>query len=426
MHITPELNERLVRVGPGTPMGEVFRRYWVPACLSEEIAEPDSPPIRVRILGEDLVAFRDSSGEVGLVAAYCAHRLAPLFYGRNEECGLRCVYHGWKFDTQGNCVDMPSEPPYSKFRLRVSIKAYPTYEAGKMIWTYMGPTREMPAPPNYEWLHCPGDYLRVSKSGEHCNWLQATEGGIDTAHSSFLHNNDLTAPGLRQRDPHPTLEVDDQPWGFTYGSLRNISDDQTFVRVYQYFMPAQSHLAGMVNGATGAPTKHPHVGGHVWVPIDDENTWVYNRSYHLQEGDPYDPEEWPDTGERPGEGYRRIPGTYWLLRNKSNDYLVDREVQRTKTFSGIEGVNTQDFALQSALGGGYIVDRSLEALGSSDNAIQACRRLLAEALDDVEAGRPPRGSDPETHNLHHAAEAIIPRGAPWRDLTKDLVLSNWV
>lgn len=425
MHITPELNERLVRVGPGTPMGEVFRRYWIPACLSEEVPEPDSPPARVRLLGEDLVCFRDSAGDIGLLSAYCAHRLAPLFYGRNEECGLRCVYHGWKFDTTGACVDMPSEPPYSKFKLRVNVQSYPTYEAGKIVWTYMGPTAEMPPPPNYEWLHCPPDYLRVSKTGEHCNYLQAVEGGIDTAHSSFLHNNDLTAPGLRQLDTHPGLEVDFQPWGFTYGSLRNISDDQTFVRVYQFFMPNQSYLGGMIDGATGKPSKHPNVSGHVWVPIDDETTFVYNRSYHLNDGDPYDPEEWPDTGTRPGEGYRRIPGTYWLVRNKSNDYLIDRDVQRTQTFSGIEGVNTQDFALQSALGGGYIVDRSKEALGSTDRAIQACRRLLLEAADDVESGRPPRGSDPETHNLTHSAEAIIPRGAPWRDLTKDLVLPNW-
>src|SRR5665213_1717285 len=216
-------------------MGEVLRRYWMPAGLASEIAEPDSPPIRVRLLGEDLVAFRDSSGEVGLVAAYCAHRLAPLFYGRNEECGLRCVYHGWKFDTQGTCVDMPSEPPYSKFRLRVSIKAYPTYEAGGMIWTYMGPTESMPAPPDYEWLRAPlGRYLRVSKNGVHCNFLQGIEGGIDTAHASFLHNNDITdLQKLTNIDTRPTLEVEITDFGFMYAGIRNVSDDQSYVRLYQ-------------------------------------------------------------------------------------------------------------------------------------------------------------------------------------------------
>jgi phthalate 4,5-dioxygenase len=427
MHITKELNERLTQTGPGTPMGEVFRRYWLPALLSEEVPEPDSPPVRVRILGEDLVAFRDSSGEVGLVAAYCAHRLAPLFYGRNEECGIRCVYHGWKFDTQGNCVDMPSEPPYSKFRLRVSIKAYPTYEAGSIVWTYMGPTREMPAPPDYEWLRAPAEYVHVTKSGEHCNYLQAIEGGIDTAHSSFAHNNDIKdTTALRTRDPHPTLEVDEQPWGFTYGSIRNISEDTSYVRVYQFMMPCQSFLAGMVEWYTGAPSPHPMVAGHLWVPIDDENVFVYNRHYHVNEGDPIDPEKVDKSDHGLGRGKEDfIPGTYWLKQNKSNDYKVDRQLQRESTFTGIRGLNTQDFALQSALGGGYIEPRWLEALGSTDAAIQACRRLLLEAADDVEAGRTPRGTDPAVQGTHRACEMLIPRGAPWRDLTKEMVLATW-
>ncbi|MBO0893202.1 MAG: Rieske 2Fe-2S domain-containing protein, partial [Acidimicrobiales bacterium] len=248
MHITRELNERLVRTGAGTPMGEVFRRYWLPACLSEEIPEPDCPPVRVRLLGEDLLAFRDSAGAIGLVSAYCAHRLAPLFYGRNEECGLRCVYHGWKYDTTGACIDMPSEPPYSRLRLRVSITAYPTYEAGQVVFAYLGPTNEMPPPPDYEWLRVPEGHLWVSKTSEPCNYLQAVEGGIDTAHSSFAHNNDLSnTRTLRSLDPHPTLEVDEQPWGFTYGSIRNITDDRSYLRVYQFLMPNQQMRANLVD-----------------------------------------------------------------------------------------------------------------------------------------------------------------------------------
>ncbi len=430
MHITPELNERLVRVGPGTPMGEVFRRYWLPALLSEEIAEPDSAPIRVRILGEDLVAFRDSSGEVGLVAAYCAHRLAPLFYGRNEECGLRCVYHGWKFDTQGNCVDMPSEPPYSKFRLRVSIKAYPVYEAGGVVWSYMGPTREMPAPPDYEWMRVPSTHLGVSKTGEHCNYLQAIEGGIDTAHISFAHNNDLSnSRALARMDTHPQLEVDEQPWGFTYAGIRSVADDLQYVRVYQFVMPNQQMRPTILNGAAGATGERnrcPTINGHLWVPIDDENTCVYNWKYSVDEAIGFTAEEF-DRGEhaagRGAEDY--IPGTWWLKSNKSNDYRVDREVQRTRTFTGIAGVNTQDFALQSALGGGPIVDRSGEALGSTDRAIQACRRLLLAAADDVEAGRVAPGSDPEVSRGIRSSEALIPIGVPWRDATKEIVQAVW-
>src|SRR5580658_9790204 len=169
MHITEEMNERLTRVGPGTPMGEVFRRYWIPACLSEEIPEPDCPPIRVRMLCEDLVAFRDSSGEVGLVEAYCAHRRAPLFFGRNEECGLRCVYHGWKFDVDGACVDLPSEPADSPLKQGAAIKAYPAVERGGMVWAYLGPPRLRPPEPDYEWTRAPATHRAVSKTLQSSN-----------------------------------------------------------------------------------------------------------------------------------------------------------------------------------------------------------------------------------------------------------------
>ena len=424
MHITQELNKRLTEVGPGTPMGEVLRRYWIPACLSEEIPVADGAPVRVRLLGEDLVAFRDSANEIGLVEAYCAHRRAPLFYGRNEECGLRCVYHGWKFDTQGACVDMPSEPPYSKFRLRVAIKAYPTYEAGGVIWAYMGPTQEMPAPPDYEWLRVPATHRGVSKTGEHANWLQCLEGGIDTAHSSFAHNNDITNKSLlRSLDPHPTLEVDKSDYGFRYGSIRNISDEQSYIRVYQYMLPAQQLRASFFDTA-GTPKPHRTLEGHMWVPIDDENTYVYNMHYASTDEHPVSREEflaWEKyTGRHPDDF---IPGTYWLKRNPSNDYLVDREVQRTKTYTGIAGVNTQDFALQEGMGG--IVRRDIEALGSTDRAISACRELLLEACDEVEAGRSPKGSDPDAYREIRAGETIIPRGVPWRDAVKDLLVTNW-
>jgi phthalate 4,5-dioxygenase oxygenase subunit len=424
MHITKDLNERLTRTGPGTDMGEVFRSYWIPACLTEEIPVADGPPVRVRLLGEDLVAFRDSSGEVGLVEAYCAHRRAPLFYGRNEECGLRCVYHGWKFDAQGACVDMPSEPPYSKFRLRVAIAAYPTYEAGGIVWTYMGPTREMPAPPDYEWLRAPSTHRRVSKTGEHANFLQCIEGGIDTAHSSFAHNNDITNPNmLRTLDPHPTLEVDETDYGFRYGSIRNVSEDQSYIRVYQFFMPNQQMRAFMMD-FDGKMNDVPSIDGHIWVPIDDENCYVYNWKYAASDATPISDDEWHRfehmTGRAPED---RITGTYWLKQNPSNDYLIDREIQRTKTFTGIAGVNTQDFALQEGMGG--IVRRDLEALGSTDRAIQSCRELLLEAADAVAHGRNLRGTDPEAYAGVRASEALIPRGAQWRDAMKDALIATW-
>ncbi len=424
MRITVEQNERLTRVGAGTAMGEVFRRYWLPACLAEEVAEPDCPPVRVRLLGEDLVAFRDTAGEIGLVDAYCAHRRAPLFYGRNEECGLRCVYHGWKYDTLGNCVDMPSEPPYSKFRLRVSISAYPTWEAGGIVWAYLGPQQLMPPPPEYEWLRVPATHVRVSKTGEQCNYLQAIEGGIDTAHSSFAHNNDLSNPRLlRNLDTHPRLEVDLTGYGFRYASLRNISDDVTYLRVYQFIMPFQQ-MRGWLVDFEGNRASLPAVHGHVWVPADDETTWVYNWMYAAEADTPISDEFWASQESRMGRGVEHyLPGTYWLKAAPDNDFFIDRQVQRTKTFTGIPGINTQDFALQTGMG--PVVDRSREALGSTDAAIQAARRLLVQAMDQVAAGQSPPGTEPEPYRDVRAADLLIPRGANWQDASKDATAARW-
>lgn len=424
MRISPEVNNTLTQVGPGTPMGNVFRRYWIPACLASELPEPDGPPIRVRLLGEDLVAFRDSAGEVGLVDAYCAHRRAPLFYGRNEECGLRCVFHGWKYDVNGNCVDMPSEPPYSKFRLRVSITAYPTWEAGGILWTYMGPEEYMPPPPDYEWLRAPTSHVRVSKTGEDCNFLQAIEGGIDTAHSSFTHNNDLSNKRLlRGLDTHPTLEVDITEYGFRYASIRNISDDDVYLRVYQFLLPCHQMRGGLLTHE-GAPHEVPAIRGHLWVPIDDEHTFVYNFMYSAGPDHPISDEFWIRQETRGGRGPDEfIPGTPWLKRNPSNDFLIDREVQRTKTYTGIEGTNTQDYAIQTGMG--PIVDRSKEALGSTDRAIQAARRLLLQAVADVEAGTPLKGTEPESYSMVRAADMIVAKGSDWREVAADRLVAAW-
>jgi phthalate 4,5-dioxygenase oxygenase subunit len=424
MRITHEMNERLTRVSEGTPMGDVLRRYWIPACLSEELAEPDGEPVRVMLLGEELVAFRDSAGEIGLVDAYCAHRRAPMFFGRNEECGLRCVFHGWKYDVLGNCVDMPSEPPYSKFRLRVSIKAYPTYEAAGIVWTYMGPTEQMPAPPDYEWMRAPETHRRVSKTGEECNYLQAMEGGIDTVHSSFAHNNDLQdARRLRSRSTNPTLEVEENDFGFRYASIRNVGTDESYVRVYAWTMPIQQMRAALLD-QNGEPAKVPTIRGHLWVPIDDNRTYVYNWIYAADEAVPLTDEWYENLEARSGRGEQHfIDGSYWLKANLSNDFFVDREVQRTKTFTGIQGVNTQDFAIQSAMG--PIVDRSKEALGSTDRAISSARRLLLEAADRVERDEPLRGTDPDDYRLVRPGDFMMLPDADWRDVAKDMTQAVW-
>jgi len=420
MRITREQNERLTRVEGDAPMGQVFRRYWIPAVLSEEVPEPDCPPVRVRLLGEDLVAFRDSNGEVGLLDAYCSHRRAPLFYGRNEECGLRCVYHGWKFDVNGNCLDTPSEEPGARLRFGAGIKAYPVYEAGGIVWTYMGPVDTMPEPPDYEWLRAPETHRGVSKTNEACNFLQAIEGGIDTAHSSFAHNNDLSnTKSLRALDRHPKLEVDLQPHGFTYASLRRIGGGRRYLRVYQFAMPFMQIRSVLLSWhGQGEDAEYPALHGHIWVPIDDHNIAIYNFAYSARPEQPM-PEGWfAEHEDEMGRGPQDFkPGTYWLVREPENDFMIDRKVQRTRTFTGIEGVNTQDFAIQTGMD--RIVDRSQEALGSTDLAISTARKLLLEATNRVERGEPMVGADPEDHRNTRAADLLMAEGDAWREVSKD-------
>ncbi|HEV8020638.1 MAG TPA: Rieske 2Fe-2S domain-containing protein [Candidatus Lustribacter sp.] len=412
--LTAEENERLTRVGPGTPMGALMRRYWQPALLSEELPQPDCPPVRVRLLGEDLVAFRDTSGGVGLVDAYCPHRRAPMFFGRNEECGLRCVYHGWKFDRTGACVDMPSEPPDSLFKTKVRIAAYPTHEAGGMIWAYFGPPELQPPAPDYELLRAPETHRHVSKTFESANWLQALEGGIDTAHSSFVHNQDIHNKNLlRNADTAPRLEVEKTPYGFRYAGIRSRNADEDYVRVYHYLMPAQQ-LRGGVTDAAGGKKTVPSLHGHVWVPIDDEHTWTFNWLYSYDPAIPLGHDNAIAHEIYSGRGPDDyIPGTYRLKRNPDNDYLIDRELQRNKTYTGIKGINTQDYALQEGMG--PICDRTNEHLGTSDRAIIAARQLLFEALDAVERGEAPRGTNPEDYKQVRPVDMQIPSGSRWQE-----------
>jgi phenylpropionate dioxygenase-like ring-hydroxylating dioxygenase large terminal subunit len=401
-------------------MGTLMRRYWQPALLSEELPERDGAPVRVRLLGEDLVAFRDSEGKIGLVDAFCPHRRAPMFFGRNEECGLRCVYHGWKFDRTGACVDMPSEPPDSLFKSKVSIAAYPTYEAGDMIWAYLGPAELQPPLPDYELLRAPGTHRHVSKTFEHANWLQALEGGIDTSHSSFAHNQDITNKRLlRNADTAPRLEVEKTAYGFRYAGIRSL-ESEDYVRVYHYVMPAQQ-LRGGVTDWGGGIKAVPALHGHLWVPIDDEHTWTFNWLYAYDPAVPITHEHAIAYETHSGRGPADfVPGTYRLQRTLENDYLIDRELQRTKTFTGITGINTQDFALQEGMG--PITDRTNEHLGTSDRAIIAARQLLFEALDDIEHGKPPRGTNPADYSMVRPVDLQITAGSCWQEaLAPELV-----
>ena len=276
-----EENELLTRIGPDTPMGETLRRYWMPALLSWELAEPDSPPVRVKLLGEDLVAFRDSSGRVGLLGELCPHRRASLWLGRNEENGLRCAYHGWKYDVTGQCIDQMNEPV--SFASRIRAAAYPTHERGGVIWAYLGPTGQQPPFPDFEYLRAADTHRSVTKVLEECNWMQALEGGIDTSHAPILHRaltgdsgagNPITSPFVRSSAP--VLELDPTDYGYRYYGVRNLDQADLYVRGYHFVMPFTQIRPNQV-GRGGPPGTT--ISGHHWVPMDDHNCMVWNWTY---------------------------------------------------------------------------------------------------------------------------------------------------
>jgi len=410
-----EDNERVTRVGRGTPMGEAMRRYWIPALLAWELPEPDCPPVRVKLLGEELVAFRDTRGRIGLLDERCPHRQASLFLGRNEDCGLRCVYHGWKFDVDGRCVDMMNEPEELRFEHKIRTGAYPTVEAGGIIWVYLGPAERRPAPPHFAWTQAPPSHRHVSKVIQESNWLQGLEGGIDTSHVPILHRTlsaDSSRPGFKPGDPFvagkaPTLELDITDYGYRYAGLRPLEGEERHIRAYHLILPFhQIRPARTGSGKRG----FSGAAGHIWVPMDDETTMVYNWEQSTTE---------PLTDEdrlerRLGNGPMDVDQTtFRSKRNRENNYLLDRRVQKTETFTGIDGVNTQDRAVQESMG--RTVDRTREHLGPADKAVIQARRLLLQATKTVEAGGTPPGIEPTYYTLH-PAEAVLPRDVDWRTL----------
>ena len=419
-----EDNERLVRVGPGQPAGELFRRYWQPALLSSEVQEKDCVPVRVRLLGEDLVAFRDTNGHVGLVDAHCPHRGAPMFYGRNENCGLRCIYHGWKFDVDGKCVEQPTEVD-ERIKENIKIKAYPTHESGGVIWTYMGPPEEKPQPPKYEWLQAPETHRFISRGEQQCNYLQALEGGLDTAHVSYLHNDRYDDPNqLVVRDSAPRIEIYPTDYGYSYTSTRSAGDNLQFVRIYQYLMPFQQMRPNLFYlFGHGEYEEIPTLRGHLWAPMDDEHTNVYNWMYTYDDSTPFTQEYLEEEETKYGHGPDDfIPGTFKFKRNVSNNHLTDRQAQKEGSATGIYGVNAQDCAIQEGMG--PIADRSNEMLGNSDKAIIMMRRLLSEAISEVEKGNRPKGVDAGLHSVR-AHEVLIDKDTRWQDIVGDELKVKW-
>jgi phthalate 4,5-dioxygenase oxygenase subunit len=400
-------------------MGRLFRKYWIPALLGEELPENDCPPKRVRLLCEDLVAYRDSSGAVGLVDAFCPHRRAPMFFGRNEDCGLRCVYHGWKFDKDGTCVDMPSEPPDSLFKSKVSIKAYPTWEGGGIVWTYMGDPAEQPSIPDFELVRTPSTHHFASKTREDCNFLQALEGGVDPTHATILHNEKIGDKSFLSdfRGIVAELEIDITDYGIFYAGVREHGDDEQWIRGYHYIMPSY-HMRGTVDAVFwGRKEATPTINGHIWVPIDDESTWSYNFMYSHDPAQPISRDQAIYDETRMGRGPDDLLPGYIPRRNQTNDYEIDRLKQKETSFTGITGVNTQDFVLQEGMG--RIVDRSKEHLGTTDRVIITLRRVLLDALDRQERGEELPAVDPRTYRALRAIDRRIARSNKWRETLLD-------
>jgi phthalate 4,5-dioxygenase len=412
-------NELLTRVGPGTPMGVLMRQYWLPILHSWELA-PDGPPLRVRLLGEDLIAWRDTNGRPALIGEHCPHRGASLFFARNEACGLRCVYHGWKFDADGRCLDQPNEPAESAFRHKIRPTAYRAADWGGVIFAYLGPHQDdPPGLPRFEWALVPENQRHHQyKAILDCNWMQALEGDIDTAHLYFLHSRvhpeDTSGAGVYHQDRSPKLEISETESGLLYGARRLEEDGRVYWRTTQFLMPIFTLFPASEDGVV--PT-------HIYTPIDDYHTLHWGIRW-----DPARPmpehELMSTLPNIAGMGHMREErkGTYfanwWPVANKANDFLIDRELQRTRTFTGIPTVRLQDAAMTASMG--PIADRTAEHLGTTDAMIiQTRRRLLRAARALREDGvTPPVVDHPEQYTVR-SCSAVLPAEADWRTALYD-------
>ena len=426
--LSTEENELLTQVNAGTPMGELMRRYWIPVVESSEL-EAGGRVKRVKLLGEDLIALRAPDGTVGLVGEYCPHRWASLYFGRNEAEGLRCVYHGWKFAQDGQCLDMPNEPQESEFKDKVKHIAYPCAERGGVVWTYMGPASDTPELPDLEWALVPHGQRFVSKFYQECNYIQGLEGGIDPSHISFLHaslnpNDEAQMESLEkaeagfgfaanlERAPH--IEVSDTDYGILLGARRQADPGMYYWRITQFHMPFYTMPP---TETKPEPLRHLHI----WVPVDDHNvinwcvSWHPTReitdaereafeagmSIHILDYEPASNEAYGDIRPR---------------ANRTNDYLMDWEVHRTEKFLGVPGVGSQDKVITESQHPNH---RMVERLGRSDIGIIRVRKYLLDAAVALDQhGTEPAGRDAASHKIRPAS-VLLPHDVIWTDGAKE-------
>ena len=419
---TASESEILTRVGRGTPLGNMMRHYWLPALKSSEILA-DGDPIRFKLLGEQLIAFRDTQGRIGVMDHRCPHRCASLFFGRNEEGGIRCVYHGWKFDVDGNCVDMASVPPHQDFKNKVHAKAYKTAERSGLVWVYMGESETAPSLPSIEATLKSEAELEIVFVQRDCNWLQALEGDIDTSHLGFLHLGAAHKQTYKEdsielnvvANRAPEFVVEDTSIGTTYGAYRPNEGGGTYWRFAHFMFPFWT--------MPPIGTFETNVAVRAWVPLDDEHTMFI--MLLAKEGRVHRPASSFADGKLPSgagmsdRGYLD-PTTDWIGRwqlkaNRSNDYLIDREIQRRDSYTGIDGIHLQDQAITESMG--PITDHTFEHLAPSDVPIaRTRRRILSAVMALADKGTVPPGVDtPADYRLHRGGYFVADVSLGWRE-----------
>jgi len=411
--LTPEENKLVTEIGPDTPMGDLFRRFWVPVFHARELVDPDGAPARTRLLGEHIVGFRDTSGRLGILEAACPHRGVDLSYGVNEENGLRCGRCGWKFDVEGNVLDMPYESDAESLMKTIKAVAYGVQEWGDLIWAYMGPKEESPERPEFEWGQLPEDHRYISKFVQECNYLQGLEGGIDSSRISFLYDMLFGDPptvettadhlvqgieGTRKKEKSQSVSIKTTDYGLMVAASIDEGKETNNWQVNQWMMPFYT---------TPKPEGDGLLGCLAWVPVDDKNTMVYVITYHPDR--PMTEEELETRKAGGGNHPELNEGTYKRKRNKENDYLIERKTSGANPLATISNEFELALVLEESMGA--IVDRTKEQLDPNDIAIMETRRILMKSAIDLREGTEPAAAHNGAAYNVRASSPVLKRDA---------------
>ncbi len=407
--LSTENNDLLTRVTGDAPMARFMKNFWIPAIRSARL-EKNGAPIRVRLFGHNYVAFRGEDGKVGILDEACPHRRVSLTLARNEDNALTCLYHGWKFDNQGNVIDAPTEPPdrVQAFCKKVPLKYYPSREAGGIVWTWIGeglPTQF----PDFEFNNLPDSHLLIRIAEIDCNWLQVLEGTVDSAHVSMLHQSWVEKVGATvsntKYDLAPRYVIDKQPYGYRAGALRSMPDGSQYVRISEYVQPWYSFIPK-------APHE-THIGSFV-IPVDDHKCVQWFVFYNYQRELTF--EDVAVTERQFGIDPNNSPDNFY--EGSRNGRWDQDRTQLDKHFTGMYGVLVEDYIIAESMG--PISDRSNEYLGSSDAFITKIRHHLLKALKDMDNGVTPLGLDQEIdYRSIRSTNGMLPADADWRTAPKE-------